>query len=206
VSSDGRRVLVMCIGNSLVADDGAGCAVHDRLAARRLPEGVRLELAGVSGIALIDRLAGEDLLIVVDAVQFGAPPGTIRVWTWADVPAARGAAVSLHGIGVREAIEVGRALCPEAMPAHVVMVGIEGACFDRLGEGLSPAVAAAVDDAAAVVERCAAHGAEARGEVWTHVGGVERGHGHEGRGFERGHPGSAGGGRPGDGGAAGCPG
>jgi hydrogenase maturation protease len=138
------------VGNALVGDDAAGCAVHERLAARPLPAGARLELLGVGGLRLLDEIEGEDLLIAADAVQLGAPAGTIHVLGWEELPAA-GAAVTSHGIGLREAIEVGRRLVPDRMPERVFLVGIEGRVFDQLGSGLSPEVALAIEPAAAAI-------------------------------------------------------
>ena len=142
--------LIVCIGNDLVADDGAGHAVHRLLAARLANPGVRLVLLGLGGMSLVDHFQGEAQLIVVDAVQLGAPAGTVHVLDWTRLPAS-GCQFSCHGIGVREAIEVSRTLFPEMTPQTVHLVGIEGRCFDQLGEGLSAAVAAAVEPAAAAV-------------------------------------------------------
>jgi hydrogenase maturation protease len=145
-----RRTLIACVGNALVGDDAAGWAVHQRLAAQPLPAGARLELLGVGGLRLLDEVEGEDLLIAADAVQLGAPAGTIHVLGWEDLPPA-GAAVTCHGIGLREAIEVGRRLVPDRMPKQVFLVGIEGRVFDRVGSGLSPEVGLAIEPAAAAV-------------------------------------------------------
>ncbi len=142
--------LVVCIGNELVADDGAGHAVYRVLAARLPAVGMRLALLGLGGMSLVDQFAGEEQLIVVDAVQLGAPAGTIHVLDWEALPFS-GYQFSCHGIGVREAIEVSRKLFPEMTPQTVHLVGIEGRCFDQLGEGLSDAVAAAVVPAADAV-------------------------------------------------------
>ncbi len=146
----GRRVVVVCIGNTLVGDDGAGCAVHDALAAAGVPPGVTLRWLATGGMNLVDELAGEDLLIVVDAVQFGTAPGTVHVRRWHELPASDGA-VSAHGIGVREAVEVTRALFPERAPRNAILVGVEGCQFDRLGDPMSPRVVDAVPHAVAQV-------------------------------------------------------
>lgn len=142
------RSLIVCIGNDLVADDGAGPAVYDALLDTRLPRSVRLLHLGLGGIALLDELDGEERLVVVDAVMLGAPPGTVHIVDWDELPEAA-QAVTGHGIGVREAIVVGRRLFPERMPVCVTLVGIEGRRFDGLGEPLSPEVAEAIDGAAA---------------------------------------------------------
>lgn len=146
--------LIVCIGNDLVADDGAGPAVFDALSRMSLPPSVRLVNLGLGGIALLDELDGEDSLVVVDAVMLGDPAGTVHVIDWDALPEA-GQAVTAHGIGVREALAVGCRLFPERMPKSVGLVGIEGRCFDGLGEPLSPEVAGAVQSAAVTALRIA---------------------------------------------------
>lgn len=149
------RSLIVCLGNELVGDDGAGLAVHDALAGRSLPEDVRLVRMGLGGLELLRELDGEELLVVVDAVALGGPPGTIHVREGASLPGAARAAVSAHGIGTAEALAVGRLLEPDRVPRRVVLVGIEGRRFDELGTGLTPDVASAVRTAAAAVESMA---------------------------------------------------
>ena len=142
-----RGNIIICVGNSLAGDDAAGVFVHDALLLRPLPTGTRLRLLGLAGIALLDDLQGEDGLVVVDAVQLGAAPGTVHVLPWDAIPEAGGAAVSIHGVGIREAVTIGRALYPEIMPRRIVLVGIEGRCFDILGAEMTPPVAAAIEEA-----------------------------------------------------------
>lgn len=139
------RTLIVCIGNSLVADDGVGCRVYDRLNRDPLPPDVRLELLGTGGLALLELLEGEDQLIVVDAVQLGGEPGQVHVLEWDQIPKNQNAPVSLHGIGVAEAITVGRLLYPDIMPHKVTLIGIEGVCFDQFCLELSAPVAVAME-------------------------------------------------------------
>ncbi|MEE4239978.1 MAG: hydrogenase maturation protease [Desulfopila sp.] len=138
--------LIICIGNDLVADDGVGHVIYHSLLLRELPDCVRIRFSGLGGMAMLEEFRGEDLLVVVDAVQFGSAAGTIHVLSWKDLPQSS-SHVSCHGIGIREAIEVSRKLYPETTPGKVWLVGIEGQCFDRLGEDLSAAVAASVEPA-----------------------------------------------------------
>lgn len=135
-----RRSLIVCIGNDLVADDAVGHALYHLLTAAELDNDVRLCLLGVGGLAVIDELDGEDLLIVVDAVQLGAVPGAVHVLGWDQIPASEMRPVSGHGIGVREALQVCKRLYPEKAPTEIYLVGVEGVCFNKVGAGLSPAV------------------------------------------------------------------
>lgn len=142
--------LIVCIGNELVADDAVGHEVYLKLSSMELPAGARVEFTGVGGVALLDRLTGnEETMIVVDAVQFGSAAGTIHCLPWDEVPTGNNSAISAHGIGLKETITVGRLLYPEKVPENIVLIGIEGRCFNRMKEFMTPETARAVDNAVA---------------------------------------------------------
>jgi len=143
-----RSTIIVCVGNELIADDAVGFEIHRRLAGC----GARLEFCGVCGIDLLPLFRGESDLIVADAVQFGAPPGTVHVLPWESLPAA-GTAISAHGLGLRETIEIGRILYPGSMPRRITLVGIEGRCFNRTREFMTAEVAAAIDAAVQEIRR-----------------------------------------------------
>ena len=135
-----RRVVVG-VGNRWRGDDGAGLAVAD--AVRRRIVGVDVYETDGEPARLIEAWDGADVAVVVDATSTGGRPGTVRRIDAADVGATRTA--SSHGLGVAQAIALGRAL--GRMPARLEVVGIEGDGFG-LGPGLSARAAAAVDTAA----------------------------------------------------------
>ena len=149
---DGRTIII-CLGNELVADDAAGYEVYGRLP----PVAARLEYCAVGGIDLLPLLRGEGHLVVVDAVQLGAPPGTLHVIPWDELPAS-GAQISAHGLGLREAIEIGRILCPELVPERVTLVGLEGRCFNLTREFMTGEVSDAIDAAVAAVRKLVQQG------------------------------------------------
>ncbi len=124
-----RRTIIICIGNELIADDAVGFEIYHQLAGCN----ARLEYCGVGGIDMLPLLEGETDLIVVDAVQLGAAPGTIHVIPWNLLPGGSNA-ISAHGLGLRETIEIGNLLYPQVMPEHITLVGIEGRCFNRTRE------------------------------------------------------------------------
>ncbi len=143
----GRRVVV-AIGNAYRRDDGAGLAVADRLRGR-IPGGVELVSCEQEPSRLIDACDGAAAMLIVDAVESGAVPGTLHRFDASTQPVPeRLFRSSTHAFGVGEAIELGRAL--GRLPARVIVYGIEGAAFEA-GEGLSEPVAAAVEQAAAAV-------------------------------------------------------
>lgn len=122
-------------------DDAAGILVAQRL--REL--GVDAQIQSGEALALIEAWAGEDDVIIVDAVMTGAPVGTVHVW---DDPRSLRQGLSpasSHGLGVAEAIELARAL--GRLPRRLCVFGIEGRQFDQ-GAELSPEVKSAVEEGA----------------------------------------------------------
>lgn len=141
------NTLVVCLGNELVADDAVGYEVYRRLDAID----ARVEYLPVGGTDILPLLKGVAYLLVVDAVQFGYPPGTLHCIDWDDLPAPC-PAISAHGVGLREAIEVGKILCPERIPPQITLLGIEGKCFDRPREFMTPQVSDAIEPAVCIVK------------------------------------------------------
>ena len=86
------EILVIGCGNILFKDDGFGPAVIKRLEEyskeHSLPENSMLIDAGTGGPHFIFSLPQEcwKKLIIVDIVQFGAEPGTIRTFSVEELP------------------------------------------------------------------------------------------------------------------------
>ena len=73
-----KRILIAGVGNVLRGDDGFGPAVTELLG--DLPEGAEVIETGIGGIALLQELmAGCDGLVLIDAMDRGAPAGTVFV-------------------------------------------------------------------------------------------------------------------------------
>lgn len=80
-SSNPRKVLVMGIGNTLQQDDGIGIHVTDTLRAGQAAD-PNLDIidGGTIGLSLLPEIEDADAVIIVDASEIGAKPGTIRVF------------------------------------------------------------------------------------------------------------------------------
>lgn len=135
--------VVIGVGNSFRGDDAIGLLVIQRLWLLP-PEGVQLEECEGEGTRLLDLWKGAGLVIVIDAVCSGRPPGTLHCFdaTSQPLPANLFQATSTHNVGVAEAIELGRVL--NCLPARLLVYGIEGQQFE-LGCPPLPEVAAAVE-------------------------------------------------------------
>ena len=143
-----KGVVVVGVGNAYRGDDGAGLAVAESVRGR-VTEGVEVVTCEQEASRVIDAIEGRDAAVLVDAASSGAPPGTIhRFDASADPVPARSFRSSTHAFGVGEAVELARAL--GKLPRVVVVYGVEGQEF-AAREGLSEAVAAAVEPAAEAV-------------------------------------------------------
>lgn len=141
-------VLVAGIGNVFLGDDGFGVEVVSRLAAEQLPEGVDVADFGIRGVHLAYELldASYEALVLVDALPMGEPPGTLAVLDATDLAAdGSGAVVDAHSMS--PAVVLGALHRLGGHIGRVFVVGCEPAVLDE-GIGLSPPVAAAVDQAA----------------------------------------------------------
>jgi hydrogenase maturation protease len=143
------RTLVAGIGNIFNGDDGFGVEVAQRLVHRPMPEGVHVEDYGIRGVHLAYQLLeGYDLVVLVDALARGEPPGTVFVFE-PDIDFDEVPPLDSHQMDPRAVLGMVGELGGEV--GRVVVVGCEPADLTE-GIGLSPPVAAAVDDAARLVE------------------------------------------------------
>jgi hydrogenase maturation protease len=173
-------VLIAGIGNVFKGDDGFGVEVARRLAGQTLPAGIEVADFGIRGIdltyALLDRC---DRAILIDALSRGEPPGTLFV---VEPEASRGPGpgqdptgdptghpaqeptgcapewvlLSPHELAPDRVLAAVRAL--DGRCRRILVLGCEPETFGDDWEGLmglSPAVAAAVPEAAALAEALA---------------------------------------------------
>jgi hydrogenase maturation protease len=138
-------ITIICVGNSIRGDDGAGPAAAERLRARGVPVLVE-EPAN-----LIELWSGADDVVVVDTVQSGAQPGTVhRVDATSEPLPAVLRSGSTHLLGLADAVELARVL--GRLPERLRILGIEGGSFgwgDPLSAEVEQAVAQLVDELSA---------------------------------------------------------
>lgn len=149
-------VLLLAVGNTLMRDDGVGRRLLDAFQARRaIPRGATVIDGGTLSYSLATYLEDADGLLVFDAANMGAAPGTVGCF--------EGSALdellwrpgrSVHEVGLADVLDMVRLL--GRLPARRALVAVEPALVSW-GEELSPAVAAAVpaalEKARAVLER-----------------------------------------------------
>jgi hydrogenase maturation protease len=138
------KTLVLGLGNPLVSDDSAGLRVAAML--RELLAGrkdIDVDEDYWGGLRLMERMAGYDRAIVIDAICTGAPPGTIHQLKPDSIPTQRSA--SAHDVNLPTALAFGRQHGVE-LPEdeNILLVGIEAEDVLTFSEKCTPAVREAV--------------------------------------------------------------
>ena len=129
-------VRVLCLGNDLLADDGAGPEVARQL--RRTLPNLNVVATAESGLYLLDYIQGCDRLIVIDSIaSAGAEPGTVHQLGEADLQTAPGD--SPHYVGLLDTLAIGRNLGMR-MPDTVVVLAVEAEDLTTVGGPMTAAV------------------------------------------------------------------
>lgn len=160
-TSSPARTLVLGIGNLLLTDEGAGIHVLRYLLEHHpgLP-GVEYLDGGTLSFTLAAAIEDADQLIVIDAAQLHAPPGTVRCFEGEIMDRQLGnAKLSVHEVGLVDLMDIVR--LAGRLPQRRALVGIQPATIAEWGEAPSPAVEAAVPQAAAEVARLI--------DTWSHA-------------------------------------
>ena len=147
------KLLVLGLGNDLLADDGIGPLAIEMLEPR-LAGRADAVASALHGLALLDVLAGYDAAVIVDAVCTGRRPvGEVHEIDPATLPPVQ--APSPHFAGLPELLELARRL-ELRFPERLRIVAVEVADPYTIGGAMTPAVRAALPELVARVERAVA--------------------------------------------------
>lgn len=128
------ETLVLGVGNTLLADEGAGVhAMHYLEARYDLPDTRYLD-AGTLSFTLAADIANARHLVVFDAAVLDSPPGTVRVFEDAEMDRwLKSGRRSVHEVGFADLIDIAR--LEDCLPEHYALIGIQPAV---LGWGDEP--------------------------------------------------------------------
>lgn len=142
-----KGILIMGIGNYLMADEGIGVHTVRYLEQQTLPPGVTLLDGGTGGFHLLEYFEAYAHIILIDATLDGKAPGTIRLLQprfASDFPPA----MSTHDIGLKDLVSALQLL--GRMPQiHLYVVSI--ASIQEQGIELTPHIQSVVPQLAAAV-------------------------------------------------------
>ncbi|WP_428419736.1 HyaD/HybD family hydrogenase maturation endopeptidase [Methylibium sp.] len=148
-SSGAETICVLGIGNVLWADEGFGVRCIEALQRRyEFAPNVQLIDGGTQGLYLIQHVQAAGRLLIFDAIDYGLPPGTLKLIEDDDVPRFMGAKkMSLHQTGFQEVLML--ALLTEKYPKQVLLIGCQPEELEDYGGSLRPSVKQALEDALA---------------------------------------------------------
>ncbi len=140
-------VLVLGIGNLLWADEGFGVRAVEEMHRRyEVPDNVTLMDGGTQGIYLVQHVRDADVLIVFDAVDYGLPPGTMKLVEDEEVPRFMGCKkISLHQTGFQEVLAMA-AMMGDA-PRRLLLIGVQPEELEDYGGSLRAVVKAQIGPA-----------------------------------------------------------
>lgn len=98
-----KKILIMGIGNYLMADEGVGVHAAEQLQFINWPENIEVLDGGTGGFHLLEYFENHDHVILIDATLDGREPGTIRKIKprfAKDFPPA----MSTHDIGLKDMV------------------------------------------------------------------------------------------------------
>ncbi|GAB4390131.1 MAG: HyaD/HybD family hydrogenase maturation endopeptidase [Thermodesulfovibrionales bacterium] len=148
----------------MLSDEGAGVhavrALRERYA---FPDSVEIIDGGTMGLDLLPFIEGADRLLIVDAVDFKSPPGTVRVVEGRDIKAFLDTKFSVHQIGLPDMLFA--AAFSGVAPPEICLVGVQP---ERIETGLdmSDTLRGKLDEVLdAVVDRLELWGVEVERDV-----------------------------------------
>ncbi len=150
MTTRGPRTLVLGLGNPILGDDAVGLKVAALVAERLGPASpVEVDEEYHGGLRLMERLAGYERVVLVDALTSGTvPPGTVVLLGPADLPTRH--AGSSHDVDLPTALRLGAEM-GLPMPRELAIVGVEAERVLDFSDDCTPAVAASLPEAAAAV-------------------------------------------------------
>ena len=150
-------VLIAGIGNIFLGDDAFGVEVVQRLASHKFPGRVKVIDFGIRGFDLAYALLdGSDVTILVDACPRGGRPGSLYViepdLNELDAPGVEQTSVDAQSMNPTNVIRMAKSMGGELK--RILLVGCEPTTLgpEEGQMGLSEPVAAAVEEAARLVE------------------------------------------------------
>jgi len=149
--SEPAQLMIVGLGNPMMADDGIGHEVLKRLEQRDLPSHVRLAAIDDDVLSLMQLWEGERAVWLVDAVSSRRRPGTLSVYEHEDVLGLPGRGVSVHHTSLGESVRWMLHALPELATVEFRLFGIEVetvAPGKPLSRGVDGALANVVDELA----------------------------------------------------------
>lgn len=141
-----KETIIIGLGNPILSDDSVGIRAARSLDnVQEVREVADVQEVYAGGLRLLDVLAGYKRAVIIDAMQTGAVPGTVRRFDIFDLPKTRNLS-STHDSDLLTALETGRKLGME-LSEDIIIFGIEAVEVEKFGEKLTSEVERGMEEA-----------------------------------------------------------
>jgi hydrogenase maturation protease len=146
------HTLILGIGNTLLSDEGAGIHALNLLQSRHPDlKNITYIDGGTLSFTLAAYIEDCDNLVVLDAAELKAPPGTVKTMAGEEMDTFLGAARrSPHEVGLLDLFDIAR--LTESLPENRALIGIQPASIEwgmaptaGVADGLPVAVEQAIE-------------------------------------------------------------
>jgi hydrogenase maturation protease len=153
------KTLVLGLGNDLYGDDGVGCQVVLQLIEERnagkapwaAMERVDMEACGLTGLKLLDVIAGYERVIIIDTIKKDRPEtGRITLLKGSELRHIPGP--SVHYVSIPQALSIGRE-AGLAVPSQIDVIAVEAKNLYQMGEGLTEEMTEAIPEIIAALKK-----------------------------------------------------
>jgi len=140
------KTLILGIGNTLLADEGAGIHAIHYLEKNTHSDDIELLDGGTLSFTLAGPIEEADQLIVIDAAELDSAPGTVKAFIGDDMDIYLGShnKRSVHEVGLIDLMTIAR--LTEHLPVNRALIGIQPESVDW-GEHPTSSVEAAIPNA-----------------------------------------------------------
>lgn len=141
--------VVIGLGNPLMGDDGVGLALVARLGEEwDIEPAAALVDGGTWGMNLLPTIEDAGRLILLDAINVGAAPGTVVELARHQIPRFLATKISPHQVDLRDVLAV--AELRRTLPEDTIAIGLQPAVV-ALSDALTPVVRDRIEEAVAAV-------------------------------------------------------
>ncbi|MFK5986585.1 MAG: HyaD/HybD family hydrogenase maturation endopeptidase [Pseudomonadota bacterium] len=130
MANTAKKVLIIGMGNVLMQDEGVGVRAIEELESNYIiPEQLTLMDGGTTGIELFEPIRNCDQLLVADAINTGAPYGSLVRIANKEIPAFFQTKLSNHQLGLSDLLAL--LTLKAEVPEHVAIIGMVPHCLEN---------------------------------------------------------------------------
>ncbi len=133
-----ERVLIVGLGNSLMGDDGVGVFVIETLENASPPANLTIVNCGSDVLKILSHLEGQQMIIIIDAVDMGQAPGTIFRFRKSEFLGLKGDSKSAHLLSAVDSLRLLETINPDFQKADLEFIGIQPQIIERRPQLVPP--------------------------------------------------------------------